>query len=142
VDVVGEQNANLISDVLKLQDFTHAVAIEFTASSASVNKEADRQNAIILTNTLGQYYQQAVALAMQAADPNTPPAVRELLLDISKKGTEMMDRTLRTFDQIRDPEAFLVDPSPIETAIADAEQQAEAAAMAQALASAGNGWRR
>lgn len=139
VDVVGQTNADLIMVLLKLKDFTHAVAVEFTASSASVNKEADRQNAMVLNNMLGQYYQQAVAITTQAADPNTPPAVRELLIDLAKKGTELMDRTVRTFEMIRDPKAFLVKPDIIETAVADAEAQSEAITQAQAMATAMQG---
>jgi hypothetical protein len=135
VDVMGDVDGQLIVDTLKMENFQRAVAIEFTASSASVNREADRQNAILLVNMLGQYYAQAVGLVEKAAMPETPESVRNVLIEVSKKGTEMMDRTLRTFDQIRDPRALLVNTEEqLEAAALEAEQAAIQAQVLQQLA--------
>jgi|SRR5579884_231330 hypothetical protein len=132
LDVMGEDRALLLHELLTLTDVERAIAIEMTASSATVNREADRQNAIQIANLMQGYYQQTVALALQAASPQLPDDLRNLLVDIAKKGTELMDRTLRTFDQVRDPKSFLVDTSIIDQAALSgtlAQQQAQAATM-------------
>lgn len=116
-EVMGDEKANFIVETLRSVELEHAIALELTASTASVNREADRQNAILLSQLLGGYYQQTAALAMQAAASGLPPEVRALLLDIANKGKEMMDRTIRTFDQVRDPKTFLLDTKAVEMAL-------------------------
>jgi len=130
-NVVGAEGAELLDELLTSDDFDKAVSVEFTAASASINREADRQNAVMLTQLLGQYYPQIVGLAMQAAQGQVPPEVRSLLVDAAKKGTELMERTLRTFDQVRDPKAFLMDPDKIESAVEASAAQAEQQALMQ-----------
>lgn len=132
--VMGEENAMMIIELLTTDDFDHAVAVEFTASNASVNREADRQNAILVANLLGQYYQQTAALAMQAVSQPMPPELQQVLIDIAKKGTELMDRTLRTFDNVRDPKRFLLDVAKVESAV-NASPTEEEALMGQLVQS-------
>lgn len=102
------ESARLVIEVLREPNFEQTMQIQFTASSASINREADRQNALLLTQLLGAYYQRTVELATIAAQPDTPPNVQQVLLDVAARGTELMDRTIRTFEQVRDPQAFLV----------------------------------
>lgn len=120
---VMQDDANLVIEALKVDNFDKAVVVELTASSASVNREADRQNAILVANLGGQYYEKTVEIAMQAAGGQVPDSVRAVLLDVAKKGTELMDRTLRTFENVRDPKRFLVDMDPLEAAINDQTAQ-------------------
>jgi hypothetical protein len=58
---------------------------------------------------------------------------------VAKKGTELMDRTLRTFDNVRDPQTFLLDLSKLEATInaGDAAQAQAQAMAAQAVAGLG-----
>lgn len=142
LEVMGSERAMLINELLTTADFDKSVAIEMTASNATVNREADRQNAMQVANMMQGYYQQTVALAMQAATQQMPPELRNLLIDIAKKGTELMDRTLRTFDNVRDPKSFLIDITALEetaSAGAQAQQQAQAAAMAAGMPAGGGG---
>lgn len=106
--VLGERDGGMVVDLLKRDDFDEAVSVELTASSASVNREADRQGAVLLANLLGQYYQRILELVAIAARPDVPPAVRDVAKKIAEKAGEVIDRTVRTFDQIRDPETFIV----------------------------------
>jgi hypothetical protein len=137
VDVMGDERALLITELMRSVEIENALALELTASTASVNREADRQNAILLSQLLGGYYQQTAALAMQAAASGLPPEVRALLLDIANKGKEMMDRTIRTFDQVRDPNTFLLDTKAVETALTAQQPDAGGAVLAQILQSLG-----
>lgn len=136
VSCMGQERATLIMELLTTQDFDKSVAIEMTASSAAVNREADRQNAMMVNQMMQGYYQQTAAMAMQAATQPMPPELRKLLMDIAEKGNELMDRTLRTFDNVRDPKTFLLDLSKLEeTMEAGNQAQMQAQAMAaQALA--------
>lgn len=106
--VLGEDDARRVLMVLADEHFEDSVRVEMTASSVSVNKEADRQNAIMLIGTMGQYYERIMQLLALVADPNVPPPLKEGAQQIAQAASEMMKRTLRTFDQIRDPETFLV----------------------------------
>jgi hypothetical protein len=130
---MGVERAQLIEDVLTTTDFTRWVAVEMTASSAQVNREADRQNTVLVANLMGSYYEKTAALALQAATQPMPPELRQVLLDVAKKGTELMDRTLRTFDNVRDPQTFLLDLTKLEATI-NAGDAAQAQAQAQAMA--------
>jgi hypothetical protein len=134
--VMDAERASLITELLTTGEFEKAVAIEMTASTAQVNREADRQNAILVANMMQSYYQQTAALALQAATQPMPPELRKLLMDVAAKGTELMDRTLRTFDNVRDPKSFLLDLTKLEDTIeAGNAAQAQAEAMAaQAIA--------
>jgi hypothetical protein len=109
VALLGEQDGALVIELLKSDDFDESIAVEMTAASASVNREADRQNALLLVNVLAQYYQRVLELTTIAAQPTTPEPVREVALKIGKAAGEIIDRTLRAFDQVRDPQTFIVE---------------------------------
>jgi hypothetical protein len=109
IQLLGDADAALVIDLLKSPDFDESIAVEMTAASASVNREADRQNALLLVNVLAQYYQRVLELTTIAAQPTTPEPVREVALKIGKAAGEIIDRTLRAFDQVRDPQTFIVE---------------------------------
>jgi hypothetical protein len=108
-EVLGPADGNRVIDVLRRDSFDEHVDVELTAASASINREADRQNAIMLTNILGQYYSRTIELIMLAANPQTPPEVAGVARKIADAAGEIIDRTIRTFDQIRDPGTFVID---------------------------------
>lgn len=98
-----------VVELLRDEDFDNAIAVELTSASASINRDADRQNAIMLVNILATYYQRTLELVSIAANPQTPEQVREVAKKIANSAGEIIERTIRTFDQVRDPEAFIVD---------------------------------
>jgi hypothetical protein len=107
--VLGREDGDRVVRLLKSDGFEEMVSVELSASSAMLNREADKQNALQLVNVLGQYYGQVVNYLGLASNPQTPEPVKQAALEVVRKGTELMDRTVRTFDQIRDPETFLLD---------------------------------
>lgn len=119
IEVLGQQDGADVITLLKDQKFDEHVIAELTAASASVNKEADRQNSIMLAQLLATYYQRTLELTMLAADPNTPPPVRDVALKIAESAGEVIDRTIRTFDQVRDPATFIID---VDDALSQVEQ--------------------
>jgi hypothetical protein len=108
-DVLGDQDAGLVEELYRQDNFERSVQVEFTAASASVSRESDRQNAIMLANFLRQYYQDVLQGMMMAASEEAPPEVKRVALKVSESISELVERTIRTFDQVRDPKTFVVD---------------------------------
>lgn len=135
--LLGPDASLLAIQALRSDTFLTDYAIEFTAASASVNREADRQNAMLLVNILGQYYQRVLELTQLASTPGTPPAVVSVAVKVAEKASEIIDRTIRTFDQVRDPATFLVQ---VEEELAQAGAEANALqALAELLGGAAPG---
>jgi hypothetical protein len=107
--VLGLEDGERVVRVLRDDEFEESVALELTASSAIINREADKQNSVMLANILSGYYDKMLQLMMVASNPQIPPEVKQVAADIAKGAYEMMERTIRTFDQVRDPVLFLVD---------------------------------
>lgn len=110
-ELLGDEDSALVIEILSKPNFLQRVAVELTASSASVNREADRQNSIMLVNLLGQYYDKALQLVQLASNPQIAAPVRDAAQKIAQAAGEVIERTIRTFDQVRDPQTFIVDIS-------------------------------
>jgi hypothetical protein len=109
LQILGYEDGLLVLAALRSETFDEQVDIELTASSSTVNREAERQNAIMLTNILAQYYQRTLELITIASNPQTPPEVVSVARKIIESAGEVIDRTMRTFDQVRDPSLFLIE---------------------------------
>ena len=55
--------------------------------------------------------QRAVSSMMMAMSTESPPEIKKVALKVSESISELIERTLRTFDQVRDPSTFIVDVS-------------------------------
>lgn len=106
--MLGDEDAELVLELLNDKDFDASVLIQLTASSANTNRETERQNSLLLLQTLLGYYERVLQLAQVVATPGMPPVVVETGKKVINAASEIVERTLRTFDQIRDPEAFIV----------------------------------
>jgi hypothetical protein len=109
--VLGDQKGALVIALLKTDDFEQNVSVELTASSATINRDAERQNAMLLVNILGTYYQRIMELITLASQPNIPPPIADVAKKIAEAWSNIIERTVRTFDQIRDPHTFIVEVS-------------------------------
>lgn len=109
IAILGYEDGARVLDCFRRASFDEQVDLELTAASASINREADRQNALMLTNILGQYYQRTIELVMLAANPQTPPEVAQIARKVANSAGEVIDRTIRTFDQVRDPGTFIIE---------------------------------
>lgn len=108
-DLMNAADGRFVIDALRDDNFDEGYKVELAVSSASVNRDADRQNAIMLVNLLATYYQRTLELVAIAANPQTPEPVRDVARKIANSAGEIIDRTLRTFDIVRDPEMLIVD---------------------------------
>jgi hypothetical protein len=132
--VLGVEDGYRVINLLRNPKFDEGVIVELTAASASVNKEADRQAMFQLVGILAQYYQKTVDLAMLAANPQLPPGIAEVAKNIASAMGELVERTLRTFDQVRDPSVFVIE---MEEAIEDAAGDRPRQAIMQLMQMAG-----
>src|SRR5574343_138586 len=108
-EVLGTEDGMRVVRLLRDQSFDEAVTLELTAVSATINKETERQNSLLLVQTLSQYYQQVMQLVMISSNVQVPNEVRQVASKSAKAAGELIERTIRTFDQVRDPEAFIID---------------------------------
>lgn len=131
--VCGEKDGNRVIAALKRDDFDESMNIELTASSASVNRESDRQSQLALVQIMTTYYERMVEIAQLLLNPMLPPQLRAVLERVAKGASELIDRTLRTFDQVRDPEELLI---PI-SVLSPQQQEPPDAAVAAAPGGAG-----
>lgn len=106
---IGPEKGDMLIEALRSEDFLQDTLIEFTASSALVNQQAERQDAVMLVNILSQYYSNVLQMMTIAAAPETPNEVREVARKIASAGGEAIERTIRTFDKVRDPRTFIID---------------------------------
>ena len=110
VHAIGVKNAEFIEAVFKEStsvDLRDKVIIEVTASSTSINRQADRQNALERMQVMGGYYQQVAQIGQIILNPQAPPELKALMMSIAKAGNETVKNFLRTFDDVRDPEIFI-----------------------------------
>lgn len=122
-EIMGD-DAPMVIEVLKDKNFDESIAIELMASSATINREVERQNAMFLVSLLAQYYQKVIELTALVSNPETPPAVAAVAKKIAVAAGEAIERTIRTFDQVRDPAAFVVSfENEVDAAAADAQSQ-------------------
>ena len=137
-ELLGDEDANLVIEILSKPNFMQRVSVELTASSASVNREADRQNSVMLVNLLGQYYQKTLELVQLASNPQVAAPVRDVAQKIAIAAGEVIERTIRTFDQVRDPQTFVVNISQeIDEAGKQATQEGMLGLMAAITGAAG-----
>jgi hypothetical protein len=106
---VGAKYANLIEEVFagSSNDLRDYVTIEVTASSASVNRESDRQSAMQLVTVLSQYYDKLMQMYMMLVNPQVPPEMKQMMMQIMKSSSLAVESLLRTFDNVRDPKQYL-----------------------------------
>lgn len=112
MNLIGEVVGQMATETLGLlgnENFDEAINVQLTASSAQQNREVERQNQLLLVNLMSGYYKATLEMALVAANPQTPQGVKETADKIIRASTEVMDRTLRTFDSIRDPESLLIE---------------------------------
>jgi hypothetical protein len=107
--VLGDEDGTRVIGILSDRNFDENMIVEMTAASASINREADRQNSMLLVQILSQYYARTLELVMIASNPQTPEAVKTVAMKIAESAGEVIDRTIRTFDQVRDPALFLIE---------------------------------
>lgn len=90
-------NADVIKQGLQYME-QKKLMINANAATASINRELERQNSILLSTQL-QRQQQANSQMMQAiTNPQVPPEIKQYLTEAMSANTLMMKRILRSFN--------------------------------------------
>lgn len=79
------------------------LAVELTASTATINKETEKQGLIGLLGVMSQYYERLVQGSLMLADPNIPPGTKEMVSKSSESVKYILDKIIQDFD-VRDVE--------------------------------------
>ena len=74
------------------------LAVELTASTATINREVEKQSLIALMGITGQYYERLTQAAMVLANPQIPGEIKELIVKESQGAKLLMDRIVQAFD--------------------------------------------
>ena len=128
MDMMGIERGRLLIDLLTDRRFDDSISVELTASTAQVNREADRQNWILLNQAVMSIGERQFQLAMALDNPQIGPVAKDVARQLAEVSRELLERVYRTFDNVRDPAALLVD---IEASIAQAEQQQDPQGLQQ-----------
>lgn len=74
------------------------MALPVYASTASINREVEKQSDLMLTNITNQYHQTVAAMLQAVNSPMTPPAIKEYTLKALESGRELMKSVYRHFN--------------------------------------------
>jgi|SRR2546429_507855 len=75
------------------------IGLPIYSSTASVNKEVEKQNLFLLVNLMRQHYVGIAQLIGQASSMMTPPETKAYLLQVIRASNIVMKNVLRNFDQ-------------------------------------------
>jgi hypothetical protein len=117
-------DGELVENVLNLPDefIADGIGMELTASTATINREIEKQGLLAMMGTLTQYYQQLIQISGIAMNPQTPPPVQQLALQMADGARYLMSMIVQTYE-IRAVDTLLP-PS-----LADQLEEANAAAQ-------------
>jgi hypothetical protein len=104
-----KDRAPLILEIYRDKNFDEGMSMELTATSQRQQREIERQHLIQLGTILIQYYERIIQLGSITSNPQTPAEIREIAKKVAQAAGEWVERITRTFDQIRDPKAFIVE---------------------------------
>ncbi|GEM_PF-6367584 len=97
---VKGQDGELIENVLNLPDefIADGIGMELTASTATINREIEKQGLMSMMGTLTQYYQQLIQISGIAMNPQTPPPVQQLALQMADGARYLMSMIVQTYE--------------------------------------------
>lgn len=97
---VKGQDGELIEQVLNLPDefLADGIGMELTASTATINREIEKQGLMAMMGTLTQYYQQLIQISGIAMNPQTPPPVQQMAVQMADGARYLMSMIVQTYE--------------------------------------------
>jgi hypothetical protein len=98
--ILGAQDGAIVQAFIEfpIELIRDGIAIEVTATSASLNKEVEIRTNTILMQMLTQFYREVVDALMLALNPRVPEVLRMVLFQMIQGGTILMRRVLESHD--------------------------------------------
>lgn len=75
------------------------MALPVYASSASVNKEVEKQSSLMMTQIMEKYHNTVATMLQAVSNPMTPEPIKKYTLDALESSRELMVTVMRQFDQ-------------------------------------------
>jgi len=123
--IMGDEKADRIIALMRRTDIelTDALDVQLTAASVSVNREADRQNMVMLmTQVMPLYWNGKKELAQFIAQPPFPGA-KETAEQADRLLEKLKNKVLETFDEIADGRTMTIDLSAVAQMAEQMDQQ-------------------
>jgi hypothetical protein len=97
---VKGSDGELIEKVLDLPEefVADGIGMELTASTATINREIEKQGLLSMMGTLTQYYQQVLQMTSVATNPDTPPPVQKMVAEMADGARYLMKMIVQTFE--------------------------------------------
>ena len=118
IRLMMEERADLVIELLLDPRFDDTITVELTASTAKINRETTQQNWILLTQQIITLGERQIQLAQLVDSPEVGQVTKNVARQLADVATELLDRVMRSFDQVRDPSRLLID---MQLAIDEAE---------------------
>lgn len=74
------------------------IILPVSASTASVNREVEKQNDLMLSGLLSRHYQQVTQMLQAASDPRVPPNIQKYIGESIISANDLMKTVLRHFN--------------------------------------------
>jgi hypothetical protein len=74
------------------------LALPIYAATASVNREVEKQNDMLLVNMARQHYQMVATMLQQISNPMIPPPIKQYLQEAMESANALMRMVFRHFD--------------------------------------------
>ena len=97
---VKGSDGKLVEQALDLPDdfIADGIGIELTASTATINREIEKQGLMAMMGQLSQYYQQLLQISGVAMNPATPPPIQQLALQMADGARYLMSMIVQTYE--------------------------------------------
>lgn len=95
---LGQKFGQRLPRILAAVTGYDSMQLRLTASSASLNKEVEKQNNMMLAQTMAQYYQQIMQLVTQMQQMGNNKEIAGFMLSIYQGSKVLMTNILRSFE--------------------------------------------
>lgn len=97
---VKGSDGQLVEQALDLPDdfIADGIGIELTASTATINREIEKQGLMAMMGQLTQYYQQVMQITQMAMNPQAPPPIKQLAIEMSMGARYLMGMIVQTYE--------------------------------------------
>ena len=101
-------DGQLTEQILRLPEefLASRMAVELTASTATINRDVERQGLITLLGVLTQYYERTLQIGTLLVNPQVPSELKELGARMAEGGRIIMERLVQSFN-VKDIDAVL-----------------------------------
>ena len=119
--VMGQQDGAVVHQILQfpMEIIRTGVAIELTATSGNLNKEQQIRTNTIISQMVVQYYQQVMQAMSYVVNPQVPPQIKQLAMEMVQGGTILIKRIMDDYG-LKDGDKII---PPLTNALQGQQQQ-------------------